>query len=181
MHAELKNLLDIVLGTLQFLLTLAAAVWAYFRFSREGVHSPRIEFALRLRVLGVEGEHRAVEFVVSAANKGNIEHRFDRISLRVRGIGRGTELKLRDDGRLDFPQAIHKFELIPEDFGYYFVRPGVTQTFTFVTTLPRNVAYVLARSAFKYQDSDDLHTTESAFNIDADAPADVAATRETPY
>ena len=166
MNGDLKNLFDVVLGSLQFVLALVAAIWAYFRFSREGIHYPRIEFGLTLRVLGTDGEKRAVEFVVSAANRGNIEHKFEQISLRVLGIECNTELKLREDGRLEFPQAIQKAELIPAKLGYYFVRPGVTQTFTFVTTIPQKCVYILARAAFKYEASKDLHTTESAFNVD---------------
>ncbi|MCP9496641.1 MAG: hypothetical protein MSG64_19565 [Pyrinomonadaceae bacterium MAG19_C2-C3] len=55
-------------------------------------------------------------------------------------------------------------ELVPKKFGYFFVRPNVEQQFTFSTVIPDNISFILARAAFKYENSKDLHTAEGAFD-----------------
>jgi hypothetical protein len=105
-------------------------------------------------------------FVVIATNRGNVEHRFSRISLRVRGLKKDQTPSRREDQRLDFPESVLKAELVPAEFGYFFVRPGIDQRFTFTTTMPDDIRFILARPAFQYQHSEDLHTCERVFAID---------------
>lgn len=163
---ETKDKWEIALGIAQFLCVLVAAIWAYFRFRREGLHQPRIEFGIQIVPLGVVGEARAVRIQIDAENKGSIEHRFSSIVLRLRGVKNGDPLKRREsDNRLDFDQSLLKQELVSEKYGYYFVRPGVKQSFSFTTTIPANTRFVLAFAAFKYEDTNELHTTESTFEI----------------
>ena len=158
-----KNLWDVSLSVVQIVGIPIGALWAYFRFWREGIHRPRIEFDIRCSFLGSLGGTRVASFEVLANNKGNVEHRFSRVSLRVRGIKGSDGLQRREDGRLDFPDALLKAELVPEEFGYYFVRPGIAQPFTFTTTIPSETRFLLARAAFKYQGKEDLHTSERVF------------------
>ena len=56
-------------------------------------------------------------------------------------------------------------ELVPEAFGYFIVRPGVSQPFTFPTTIPADCRQILARAAFPYENSRDLHTIERVFDV----------------
>jgi hypothetical protein len=167
MEDETKNVFDVVLSAIQLVAILIGAMWAYFRFSREGTHTPRIELDLACIFLesgNPKDNHRVAAFTIHARNKGHIEHKFDRISLRLRGIKSGALLAVREDKRLEFPEPLMKAELIPKKVGYYFVRPGVEQQVTFATTIPADVRFVLARAAFKYENSDNLHSVEKVFD-----------------
>jgi hypothetical protein len=166
MAIEEKEFWTLVLSAIQTVGVGIGALWAYFRFWREGAHRPRIEFDIQCAFLGQQDNARVVNFIILATNKGNVEHKFSRISLRVRGImAADGPLARRPDGRLNFPQELLKEEIIPKEFGYYFVRPGITQPLTFTTIIPTEVRFLLVRAAFEYEGSKDLHTSERPFEV----------------
>lgn len=167
MEDETKNGLDVALSAIQLFAILVGGMWAYFRFSREGTHTPRIELDLACTFLesaNPKDSHRVAAFTIHARNKGYIEHKFESISLRLRGIKSDALLAVREDKRLEFPEPLMKAELIPKEAGYYFVRPGVEQQVTFTTIIPADVRFVLARAEFKYENSDDRHSVEKVFD-----------------
>lgn len=167
MGDDTKNIFDVVLSAIQLLAILVGAIWAYFRFWREGTHRPRIEFDLACIFLesgSPHDNHKVAAFTIHARNMGHIEHKFDRISLRLRGIKSDALLAVREDKRLEFPEPLLKAELIPQKVGYYFVRPGVEQQVTFTTIIPADVRFVLARAAFRYENSNDSHSVEKVFD-----------------
>ncbi len=164
-----KNMYEIAISIVQTLGIIVASIWAYYRFLREGEHQAKIEFDVKCSFFSPQGDDRIVEIEIDTINKGKVEHRFSRISLRVRGITGEETLSRRQDGRLNFRNLILKAELVTEELEYYFVRPGVSQPFRFVTIIPKNAKFILVRAAFKYDKSDDLHTSERVFEIkDAD-------------
>ncbi|WP_151087421.1 hypothetical protein [Hymenobacter baengnokdamensis] len=166
MDAGTKDFWTVVLSAIQTIGVGIGALWAYFRFWREGAHKPRIEFDIQCSFLGQQGNARVVSFTILATNKGNIEHKFSRISLRARGITAADgELIKRPDGRVNFPKELLKEEVIPKEFGYYFVRPGIAQPLTFTTIIPAEVRLLLVRAAFEYERSKDLHTSERTFEV----------------
>jgi hypothetical protein len=180
MTEETKRLLDVVLGTAQLLAIITGGVWAYMRFWREGIHNPRIEFGVRCQFLGpVHGSYAAV-FNVTAANRGHIEHRFEEIRLRVRGIDALEPLTEWPgyEPMLAFPKELARgANLVPKKFGYYFVRPGVTQEFTYTMPIAASVQFIVARVTFKYHGTDDIHTAEGVFEVCACDKSAANATR----
>ena len=120
MTDETKNLFDVLFAAAQFAALLIAAVWTYVRFFREGTHKPRIEFDVTCAFLEPIGGVRGAMFVVNAANKGNVEHEFLRISLKVGGLKRDQPNQRRPDGRWNF--------LLITDFGEGTKRPGIPGT-----------------------------------------------------
>jgi hypothetical protein len=151
MTSDTKNVFDVFFSFAQLLAIIVGAVWAYLRFWREGQHAQRIEFDITCDFSQPQNGSRIAAFSLHAHNRGNVEQRFSRISLRVLGLTSSDPLTLREDFRLSFPHSVTKAEVIPEKVGYYFVRPGVNQRFAFTTTIPEEISFVLARAAFKYQ------------------------------
>ena len=164
MHSDTKNVFDVFFSFAQLTAIIGGAAWAYLRFWREGQHAQRIEFNLSCEFFEPQDGSRIASFSLHAHNRGNVERRFVRISLRILGLKTTDALSCRADDRLLFPHHLVSAEVIPKKFGYYFVRPGVDQRFSFTTIIPDDVRYVLARAAFKYENSDDLHTTERVFD-----------------
>jgi hypothetical protein len=168
-----KNLVDAVLSLATLLTVLAAGAWAYFRFSREGAHKPRIEFDLECAFFGPQRGVFVMAFSIYADNKGQLEHRFDEIRLRVRAIRRNHLLEEWEVRRplLLFPEVvIQRANVVPPEYGYFFVRPGVRQRISYVTSIPAEFSFILARITFRYQRTGDVHTAERAFEIRAEPP-----------
>jgi hypothetical protein len=118
--------------------------------------------------LGPQKDKYVAAFTIHANNKGNIEHQFHEIRLRVLGIKSQDSLK-EWEGReplLRFPERnFETFNIIPEKMEYYFVRPGVHEKFSAVISIPDNWKFILARASFKYKKTGDLHTTQKVFEV----------------
>ena len=168
MTEDSKRVWDVALSVLQLVAVVVGALWAYFRFRRERPNHPRIAFAVNCKFFGpVQGEYLAA-FEIHASNKGNVEHKFTELRLKVLGIKDGEKLTewSGHEPRLCFPtELVRGVNLVPEKFGYFFVRPGVDQTITFTTKIPSEFRFLVARATFRYEATADLHTAERVFDI----------------
>ena len=170
MDDDTKNLIDVILNSIELLILIISGVWAYFRFRKEDPLYPRIEFDINCKFLGPQQNSYLTSFTISANNKGNVEHKFSEIRLRVRGIKEGeplTEFK-KYSPMVNFPEELMKdVNIVPTKFKYFFVRPGVNQAFNYVTQIPGNIRYIIVRATFEYQRTDELHTAEKVFEVKA--------------
>ena len=160
-------LFQVFLDLLPLILAVGAAAFTYFRFFREGPHRQRIQFDIDYRDLGVFGDDRIVEIGCTAANKGNVEQRFDDIRVTVRAIKPGDTLKeiAGREPRLAFPVLLKEAPLIPKKYPYFFVRPGVEQRFPLLLRISASFTHVHVRCTFKYKGTDDVHSAERAFSV----------------
>ncbi len=55
--------------------------------------------------------------------------------------------------------------IVPTKFGYFFVRPGVNQAFSYVTHLPIDIQFIIVRATFIYQSTNEIHTAENVFEV----------------
>ena len=177
MDESTKRVWEVVLNILQLVAVVVGALWAYFRFRRERPNHPRIEFAVDCKFFGPILGDTVAAFEIHANNKGHVEHKFTEIRLKVRGIKEGAKLAYFEgrEPRLSFPEELFKGVNLVGDFGYFFVRPGVKQTFTFTTKVPADIRFLVARATFKYEATNDLHTAERVFDLRGGVEADTHA------
>ncbi len=168
MEEQTKNLLDVVFNGIQVLIILFSALWAYFRFRKEDPLYPRIELDINCKFFGPQRNSYLASFTVSANNKGNVEHKFSEIRLRVRGIKFNEPLTEFEEysPMTKFPEKIMDgINIVPSKFGYFFVRPGVNQAFNYVTQVSKDIRFIIVRATFKYKASNELHTAERVFEV----------------
>ena len=164
-----KRLADVIIASLQLLAVIAGGIWVFFRFRREGSHSPRVAFEIEGRFFGPQGDGYLAEFMMLVKNEGLVRHRFTAITLRVRGIRNAVPLMLwGDTQRVEFPEKVvdDADVMYKVKYGSIFVEPGVTQRLTFVAKIPAGIRFVLARAQFNY-DSNRTHSTERVFETSA--------------
>jgi hypothetical protein len=156
MDEATKRLWDVGLGVAQLALAIVGGLWVFFRFRRERTHVPRITFHLDCKLHGPVRDSYLAEFVVQIKNDGAVIHRFTEISLRVRGIPRDVELQEWKEAppRLEFPVLLVRDADVhyKRKYDHIFVEPGIAQDIIFVTQLPNDMAFLLARAEFKYDD-----------------------------
>jgi len=58
---------------------------------------------------------------------------------------------------------------------YIFVRPGVRQRLSYVTSIPEEVAFIVARVTFMYRPTDEIHDAERTFEVRREVAPRVAA------
>ncbi len=143
-----KNLIDVIIKSIQLLIILISAMWAYFRFRKEHPLHPRIEFDINCKFFGPQQNSYLTSFTISANNKGNVEHEFSEIRLRVLGIKTGQPLTdfLERPPMANFPVEIMKgVNIVPPKFKRFFVRPGVNQAFNYTTQVHENIRFIIFR------------------------------------
>ncbi len=135
-------------------------------------YEPHIEFEIDCVFLGPHNGHYAAEFNLLADNKGITKHEFKNIKLRVRGIKHDVPLSYwieRYKQRLEFPVEIVKDEVIPGNWNYIFVEPGIKQRISYQTIIDAKVKYITARAEFYYQEYRP-HSIEKMFEVKAGSP-----------
>ncbi|NPV63653.1 MAG: hypothetical protein HPY61_13700 [Methanotrichaceae archaeon] len=134
---------------------------------RERKNVPHIEFHIDCNVYGPEEGYYLTEFLLDIHNRGDVQHKFTNIVLRVRGIESGKALCYWEgyEPRLSFPKKVlNDVSVIPKGYNYFFVEPGVEQVLTYVTMIPASIRYVLAHAVFEY-DEFTPHTAERVFEL----------------
>jgi hypothetical protein len=116
----------------------------------------------------VQCGYHVTEFLLIIKNQGLVKQEFHEITLRARGIERGTAPALWDgrEPRLAFPLKIFQEPdvIYRRKYGHVFVEPGVVQTITYVTRLPETVGFVQVRAEFHYTRSR-THSAERVFEV----------------
>jgi hypothetical protein len=129
---------------------------------------PRIELTLGCTFHGVRSDSRLAVFTVSAKNVGRVRHQIDRIKLRVRAINdepfsyreetaeylledhvRPGETRPRDrrQPRVNFPHKVLETDLVPAEWNFIFVEPGVTQSLSYARPISVKHWYLLVSSS----------------------------------
>ncbi|PSR55890.1 hypothetical protein AHMF7605_21490 [Adhaeribacter arboris] len=171
MDDNTKNILEVAFQGIQATVLIASAFWAYFRFRQETPLHPRIEFDVKCVLYGPHLNNYLATFTITANNKGNVEHRFSEIRLKVLGIKNNEPLTehIEFTPLINFPDKIIRgVNIVPSSFGYFFVRPSVNQTFNYAIKIPEHYRFILVRATFKYQQNGDLHTAERVFEVKAE-------------
>ena len=72
----------------------------------------------------------------------------------------------RINGQVLFEKIIAKRYWIPPDWYYSFIDAGVTQHYTYTTSLPKEAKFALVYAQFKYPDrKSDFHTAQKTFKV----------------
>jgi hypothetical protein len=134
------------------------------------VFVPRVEFTLDPLVHGAQHDDILLELRFTMDNKGSIRQEFRSLKIRIRAIKATGTLQYwteRSPHRLLFPEKLMEDEFVPpstKNEHYYFVEPGVRQTFTYVTKVPRDYRYLLVHGTFRYSPTTE-HTVERVVDV----------------
>jgi hypothetical protein len=162
-----------VAATVQTVIQSAAIAAALLWFVVTAAFAPRIQFDVDVGFTRIETNEIVAELRFIFENKGFVEHRIYRLKASVHRLGDrlemkpGTAIERLALGERLFPrEESGDSSLIPKDFQYYFVRPGVRQMITHVVLLPADAKFVTVRSSFWY-DRRGLtpHSTHRVFSV----------------
>lgn len=172
----------------QFAESQKAEEWRFAEAQRKLYRDdqPRIELTLDCTFHAVQSDGRLAVFTVSAKNVGRVRHQIDRIKLRVRAIDdepfsyrEETEQYLLEDHvrpgeirrrnrrqpRVHFPHKVLETDLVPAEWNYIFVEPGVTQCLSYAKPISVKHRYLLAHVYFEYEAFEDPHSAETVFAV----------------
>jgi hypothetical protein len=138
---------------------------------RRREHTPHVEMKLDCQFHGFRDGNHLTTFTVSIANVGLIMPQLPKIVIRVRGIKDEPFGYLNTEGAFDpggrracFPYKILEGSLVPAQWNFVFVEPGVTQDLCLTTLVPGDFSYLMANVTFYYTE-DWPHTAEEVFAV----------------
>lgn len=91
------------------------------------LNAPHIELKLDCQFHGTRSNNHLVTITVSAENVGKVLQQCDEITLRVRGIKDEPFTFDERAGRVVFPHKLLERNLVPAEWNFVFIEPGVTQ------------------------------------------------------
>lgn len=171
-------------GALESIVKTVAIVfggaWVFFKFVWQGDYQRRISFTVDVQFIGRHTDFWLVEVVAVIENKGLVSHTITKFIFDLR------QLKLEDtlveggeeiNRQTRFPHKLKKGSWLPQSWGDTFVRPGVSNRYSYVTTVPKDAAYVLLHGRFDYGPQS-FHTADRVLKVPTwDAqPSDVPST-----
>ncbi|UJS18784.1 MAG: hypothetical protein L3J17_06945 [Candidatus Jettenia sp.] len=119
----------------------------------ERIHIPHIEFTIQCIFFGPQNGMYIAEFVLNVRNRGYTAQKFPRIMLRVLGIRSGERLSFWEgnEPRLRFPEKIFETDVVPKDWDFILVEPGIKHDINFTTIIPHEYRFIIARAEFHYE------------------------------
>ncbi|MRR11151.1 hypothetical protein EG835_01375 [bacterium] len=159
-----KVYFDVASNLASVLALIGAGLW--FLYTTQ--FKPRIQFDLDCRFFAPVPGHDGVlaEVNVVFENKGFVEHRLYDLTLSVHGLQEPSPQK-RQTGDVSFGRRLlPRTRIVPEKYGFYFVRPGVRQVITHSILLPADVALLRVTAGFNYTRSGAYpHTARRMFSV----------------
>lgn len=144
--------------------------------SERRLNTPHIELHLDCDFLGMRNGFHLVTFTAAAKNVGQVLHRFNGITLRIRGI-KDEPFEFRgdtnaanaspyDEYQVKFPYRLLTTDLVPKskDWNFVFIEPGVTQRLPLTTLVPVEFTHLLVHVKFEYEKYTP-HTAEAVFAV----------------
>jgi hypothetical protein len=172
----LQPWLNLISGTVAIIAGLVAAFWAYTKFVLERGLLPPVQFNVECESVGLQGEKTVLEILLNLKNLGTATLVATNIRVDVRYLDVADAPSLFENsekatfGRLRFPRSLQQ-DLLGSSEGFAtddqnkkpnalhgipilrydtFVQPGVDQTYTFVTAVPKSTTFVRIFASFEY-------------------------------
>ena len=154
----ISNQLEPIGRILTIMSLLISAFLIYTKLVIERGLFPPVEFYLKWIVHGEQKNRIIIEILPVLENKGTSILIVKNLRIEVRYLLREDPIRFFPNfrGRLDFSRSLEddlylddsgRFQVLPHDT---FIKPGVKQTYSFITFIPNEASYVLLHSTFDY-------------------------------
>jgi hypothetical protein len=141
---------------------IAGGLWAYFRFRRQRENVALIDFNVDIVYHAKVQDYWIVELIAYVENKGKVQHRIEKFLFELRSINIDDQVDLDPDHRnqVFFPNKIEVNTFIPPRYSYFFIEPGLKNSYSYVARVPVKTEALLLHSWFEYLDGIHSHSAE---------------------
>jgi hypothetical protein len=148
------------------IVAIAAAGW-WFIYTTQ--FKPRIQFDVDCKFVSLQNSEQLIaEIQFIFENKGFVEHRLWNLNVSVDALKSGRNLKIKEGTHeLIFDEKVmSKVQLVPKEYEYYFVRPGVKQVITHTIEVSSSISAIRITASFDYNRNKDYpHTARRVFGV----------------
>jgi hypothetical protein len=166
---EIQNY-QLLIAILSFIVMLVTASWALYRFKKEGLFKPKIQFDIESKIVATQNNKRILKIFFILENKGLKTHKITELRYKILGLPKEGKPK-----RLDNHKHLVKFEeieyvenIIPDSYKFFYIYREVRQRLHIVTDIEDKYSAILVRATLRYRykiNKHVIHTAENTFNL----------------
>ena len=147
---------------------IVGGIWVYQRYILQQEPYPNINFTADINVIGKQDEYWIVELIALIENKGKAQHKMEQFEFDVYGVNKKD--KLEDDerfgGQVAFGHLIKKGSFLPIKWKYFFVDPGTSAKYSFLSRIPEDISFIVLHTSFTYHNRNSAgHTAEKTISL----------------
>lgn len=151
------------------LFAIAPGLWVVWNYFFKRSFAPKIKINISGAILGSDSSgSMMLRSHLTMENIGDVRFKAKELMLTVRGIkdeifSRGNDKILN---QVLFKDKIYQDNLIPVEWGYTFIDPGVTQIYSHTILIPSKYKYLLLEGKVIYNNSKDFQIGSFVLKIE---------------
>ena len=169
---EFEKYISIAQAFVTIVSIIAAGIWAFRRYVVQQERYPNLNFTADINIIGKQGQETLVELIATVENKGKVQHKMNNITFELNALFANEPLvpDQRWRGQINFPHDIARGFLLPvlSADKKYFIDPGTTAKYSYISKLPVEAKYAVMHCSFNYSKRrKSAHTAEKTVAIPA--------------
>jgi hypothetical protein len=138
---------------------IVGGYWVYRRYIIEEDRYPHIAFSADMNFIGIQGDVWIVELLAFIENKGKVRHSMSVFTFDLNALYEGEQVvtNARWGNQIDFTHAIAQGSFLGDSIASFFVDPGVTAKYSYVTPVSRRATFLILHCRFDYGDNREFH------------------------
>ncbi|MEL1243178.1 hypothetical protein AAEO56_02795 [Flavobacterium sp. DGU11] len=173
---NLKDYADTIESILTSLAILIGGSWTFWKFILQREKYPKIQFDIDINFISFQDEKLLFEIILIIENVGLVRHEIssENFTLRIRYLRKSDKI---EQGTPEYnyqtnfhhlheviPKSEIQRKIIPESWKNTFIDPGVSQKYSYITSLPDDTICLLVKSKFNYSHRNlDFHGAQKLF------------------
>lgn len=160
---EFKDWTDILTSTLTSLSILIGGGWVFYRFILQQERYPNINFTTDINVIGKQENYWIIELIALIENKGKAQHKMKEFGFDLNALFTNDKIETNENwgNQVDFPHRLAFGSYLPKHHDFFFIDPGTTAKYSYITKVPEDTSFLILHSNFKYyRRSGYMHTAE---------------------
>lgn len=165
---ETKIYLEIITSALTSLSILIGACWVFYRFVIQQERFSNINFTADINIIGKQDNYYVVELIANIENTGKAQHKMEKFTFNLNALNFDDKIENSElwGNQINFPRLLINGSFLPKDLRYFFIDPGTTAKYSFITNVPLDTSFLLLHSHFKYVNRKDfMHTAEKTIKL----------------
>jgi hypothetical protein len=165
---EFKDWADILTSALTSLSIIIGGGWVFYRFILQQERYPNINFTTDINIIGKQDNYWIIELIALIENKGKAQHRMKDFGFDLNAISTDETVETKEEwgGQVDFPNRLASGSYLPKHQGFFFIDPGTTAKYSFITKVPENTSFLILHSNFLYDNRKGfMHTAEKTIQL----------------